>query len=307
MITDFYSTSFRIKKMEFTYFLNHDCISNFEICNYCTYHQMLLTNKVISKRIYDLSILNLDCAKYDPKLLCNEKLFPVFRNLTFLRIHRIDRIERHMTINFIDYVKQYQFLHGSYPILRKLQTKYLLTVSGMTFLTNLVDVDIHDGTMTENLVKQLSRLTYLKSTAPQNYPMTSLHCLHNLKIFKILNIPMYMIETLNQSKYTNLQKLSVHFYNCRESIKISFPNLTYLRIETDLNKCNINLDNQTKLRCLKLKNTNIDNSIEYFRKASQLYRLECFQSDSRIELSCKNNPRLKYVVMRNVKELIQEF
>lgn len=125
-----------------------------------------------------------------------------------------------------------------------------------------------------------------------------------LKSLKI-NCFSYFVEIQKNTRFVNLQKLTIYANEiCPEKfIRVDYQNLTYLK----LNYCSykkhgdIDLKNQTNLRCLKLKNIKIK-TID-FEKIINLEYLKVhfsLKSDHYFTLSGKCNKKLTYLNLGNM-------
>lgn len=286
--------------MENNYFLILDCLQNFQITDYDQYREILSVSKDAAKRIRCLSILNLDYSKYSTKLICNEKLFPLFRNLTNLYLHGSSKIR---TIDMSVYAKQYKNKYGSYPCLLKIKMKNFGSAHPITILTELVSLNVSENTLSPNTSNALSYLTCLKLTMNSG-KLTRFACLNNLKTFKFKNARLENILEINNAQYTNLRRLTIFSSYCGLNISFNNLQLTYLHFRNNEGKASINLDRNTSLRYLKLRYIQIIDSIEYFRNASRLYYLRCNTCENEIELSKRNNPCLRHLILENINNVV---
>lgn len=294
--------------MEEIYYLNHDCMQNFEMATIYIYSKILLTTKEFFSRINIMSAVRIyyNHSKYTDL----EKFFvmPIFSHITNLDI-KFDKLKSF--VHFQHYIKHYVKKYASCPNLQRLTIQGINHSPSITEFKNLAHLNVEKYYLSSRILNEFKQLTFLKLNI-STYQF--FHFYTSVRNLRILDVTYSARQDIDQFgyKFINLQKLALKNLEYDETIgKINFPCLTYLKITgNDCEKFKqINFNIKNSLKCLILHN--VDMNYDYFENANELNELEIYNISNKghaINLSNENltSLKLKYfetVKLRNMHQL----
>lgn len=247
--------------MEFDYYLNSDCIQNFELAHYHIYLQIVLTTKTLFSRFPCTSKLDLSDIEH-VNYLCIDK-FIIFRNLTYINFFK--------TITYNDftlYIESYFKKYCQYPVFQTLNGLCDSNVLHFRKLTNLRNFQQRNTSICSAYLNEYSGLTSLTFLIPFYETLEYYTSLGNLKVLYIKkhhHVPVFV----NYNDFIHLEKLTIEFSwpKTSKAMNIAYLNLTYLSIqnESETNLC-IHLNPSMKLKYLRCDNINILDLNNYLKK-----------------------------------------
>lgn len=283
--------------MEYIYYLNFDCISNFELAQYYVYFQILLTVKILFSRFHDVTKLNL-LHDRDSLTICPEKL-DIFPHLTYLCV-----CKQLKYINYQPYIESYIKKYNRFPLLQTLNTHCEFSTKSFKDLIHLRSLKQTIGSTSSKYLNDHSKLTSLTFLIPLDETLLNYTTLNDLKILHIKKH--HHVSIFSKYDYFScLEKLTINFkwINTTIPITIACSRLTYLSVKNiSISNGYVNLDMSMKLKYLELNSIYFDNLNLYLEKVSTIRTLKIHHVNKcgYITLSKKSHPNLKHLILHNI-------
>lgn len=293
--------------MQQLYYLNSDCIQNFEIARFKILFRILSITKDFYQRIYDISIVKIcDIVNYKQHVMITN--LHLFRNLTYLELNFEKICE--ISVNFYLYRQSYINLHKIEPCLKKLKSNniYGKNMIDMKSLKQIENMNLPSIQGSTNLLNAYIYLSRLKMVTSERNIFNNMVNLDKLKILHVDN-KRHTMKDINNVTFLNLEKLSIHiqYYLEQDNIRINAPMLTYLKLhnKNERNTMLIYLDITTRIQYLNLHNIYLDEN--YFANNTSIKILELhnnnYGNNREIILHRKYMINLKSFELTNFKKI----
>lgn len=281
--------------MEFYYFLNEDCVSNFEFADYFISKEIFTSSKPLSRKFKYITYLN--TGKYGHHKSGNilDRLH-LFCNITYVKKYR-------RSLNLLVYFISYKEKYPQYPPLRILKSySSIENIEIISLFPNLICLNLSGQSVRISNLNNLSNLTYLKFKLKNEERIQLYHHCSNLKILYLCNYSYDSENKWNNDKFASLQKLKLNIESGEGNIYFSCSHLTFLKTFSYSPHIvpTIYLEDKINLKYLLLDCVNIDQ--RYIQRASSLVTLK-INHESNIILENKIHSNLKHLSLRNIKSV----